>query len=246
MENTIKKLSEMVEYIKPLLPLANCHMVNFLTDKHFENSLPQDIKSEVTHMDIRHVNKIIYNYFGGKLVVDTCPNLLNFLNKAKYNGICTYTNYLSLEDLKKKVASWKCGELNVMKLEQIMASKKSHEVEIMTAIVGAMASRSSCSHVVDIGGGKGYLSSILALEYQFKVLSIDASQMKSMGAAKTAVKLEVSCLVDLQFDIHESVLGCIILCDKNNLINFIFSNTWYCIYFLHLLSSVGTIVSACP
>lgn len=192
MESTIQKLSEMVEYIKPLLPLANSHMVNFLTHKHFENSLPQDVKLEITRMDIRHVNRMIYKYFEGKAVMDSCPNLLNFLNKAKYNRIGTYVNYLSLEELKKKVVSWKCGELNLMKLKQIMASKKSHEVEIMTAIVGAMASRSCCTHVVDIGGGKGYLSSILALEYQLKVLSIDASHMNSIGAAKRAIKLEVS------------------------------------------------------
>lgn len=191
MESTIRKLNEMVEYIKPLLPLANCHMVNFLTDKHFDNAIPPDIKQEVVHIDVSNVNRIIYSHFGGKSVKDNCcPNLLNFLNKAKYNRVCTYNNYLSLEDLKKKVTTWMCGELNVMKLKQIMASKKSHEVEIMTAVAGAMVSRSGCSHVVDIGGGKGYLSSILALEYQLKVLSIDASQINSLGAAKRAVKLE--------------------------------------------------------
>lgn len=191
MESTIHKLTEMVEYIKPLLPLANCHMVNFLTDKHFENAIPPDIKQEIAHMDVRNVNQIIYNHFGGKTVMDNCcPNLLTFLNKAKCNKVDTYINYLSLEDLKKKVATWKCGELNLIKLNQMMTSKKSHEVEIMTAVAGAMASRSGCSHVVDIGGGKGYLSSVLALEYQLKVLSIDASQINSLGAAKRAVKLE--------------------------------------------------------
>lgn len=47
-------------------------------------------------------------------------------------------------------------------------------------------------HVVDIGGGKGYLSSLLAMEYKLKVLGVDSNCVNTHGAALRSLKLQVS------------------------------------------------------
>lgn len=46
-------------------------------------------------------------------------------------------------------------------------------------------------YVLDAGDGKGYVSSRLALQYNMKVLGIDASEVNTEGSQKRMKKLEV-------------------------------------------------------
>lgn len=72
-----------------------------------------------------------------------------------------------------------------------MTAKKLHEVEAMSEIVSRIAAATNASHVIDIGSGKGYLSSVLVLQHHFKVLGIDCNHVNTHGAADRTVKFEV-------------------------------------------------------
>lgn len=65
-------------------------------------------------------------------------------------------------------------------------------MNIVSAITNFLCRNSESSlTVVDIGGGKGYLSSLLAMEYKLKVIGVDSNQTNTHGAAKRDLKLKV-------------------------------------------------------
>jgi len=71
-----------------------------------------------------------------------------------------------------------------------MAAKKMHEVEIMAKFVADLSKYAGTEIIVDIGGGKGYLSSLLALAYNLNVLGIDSQSINSEGARNRTLKFE--------------------------------------------------------
>jgi 2-polyprenyl-3-methyl-5-hydroxy-6-metoxy-1,4-benzoquinol methylase len=122
------------------------------------------------------------------------PNFADFLDSARnmsLRGISAQGTVVSLSDLQAKLAAWGYEYQKSLHIEQFMTQKKIHEVEVMSQMVAALACISHASHVVDVGGGKGYLSSILALHHGLKVLGVDSSQVNTHGAAKRTQKLEV-------------------------------------------------------
>lgn len=74
------------------------------------------------------------------------------------------------------------------------------EVEILQVKVAADTVASICAsrasggnlYVVDAGGGKGYLSTHLALEYKIKVLGVDWNPDNSINAMNRSEKLGVT------------------------------------------------------
>jgi 2-polyprenyl-3-methyl-5-hydroxy-6-metoxy-1,4-benzoquinol methylase len=197
----IAKLEEIINYLKPLLPLANCHMVNFITKGMWETHIPDAIKKEVSPVKLEVLNKIFLHHAKGISVdelegefTENIPNFANFLESARnmcLRGISAQGIVTSLSDLQKILAGWGYECKGSLHMEQFMTLKKMHEVEIMSQMVAALAYISQASHVVDVGGGKGYLSSILALHHGLRVLGVDSSQVNTHGAAKRTQKLEV-------------------------------------------------------
>ncbi|PNF33506.1 hypothetical protein B7P43_G00556 [Cryptotermes secundus] len=195
----IARLEEIVKYLKPLLPLANCHMVNFITNGMWEIYVPDAIKKEFSSVKPEVFNTIFLHYakeismdkIKGEL--ESVPNFANFLESARnmcLRGISAQGIVVSLSDLQAKLAAWGYEYQESLHLEQFMTLKKVHEVEIMSQMVAALACISHASHVVDVGGGKGYLSSLLALHYGLRVLGVDSSHVNTHGAAKRTQKLE--------------------------------------------------------
>jgi 2-polyprenyl-3-methyl-5-hydroxy-6-metoxy-1,4-benzoquinol methylase len=197
----INRLEEIIKYLKPLLPLANCHMVNFITNEMWEIYVPGAIKKEVSSVKLDVFNKVFLHYAKGISVDElkgeltgSIPNFINFLDSARnmsLRGISVQRIVTSVSDLQKKLVEWGCEHQDSLHMEQFMTLNKMHEVEAMSQLVAALVRVSRASHVVDVGGGKGYLSSILALHYGFRVLGVDSSQVNTRGAAKRTQKLEV-------------------------------------------------------
>lgn len=196
----IARLEEITKYLKPLLPLANCHMVNFITNGMWEIYVPDAIKKEVSSVKLEVFNRIFLHHAKGNSVdemkgeLESVPNFANFLNSARnmcLRGISAQGIVLSLSDLQAKLAAWGYEYQESLHIEQFMTLKKVHEVEIMSQMVAALAYISHASHVVDVGGGKGYLSSVLALHHELRVLGVDSSQVNTHGAAKRTQKLKV-------------------------------------------------------
>lgn len=197
----IARLDEIIKYLKPLLPLANCHLVNFITSGMWEDHVPDTIKKEVSSVKMEVFNSVFLQHAKGIPVAElkgelaeSIPNFVNFLDNARnmyLRGTSAQGIVTSLSDLQKKLSGWGYEYEENVRIEQFMTQKKVHEVEITSQVVAALVNVSHASHVVDVGGGKGYLSSILALHHGLRVLGVDASQVNTCGAAKRTEKLEV-------------------------------------------------------
>lgn len=73
--------------------------------------------------------------------------------------------------------------------DEFMNSKKSHEVQSMSEVVAGLAQHCGVKQVIDVGSGKGYLSSFLSLQYGLRVYGIDSSSTNTHGAQERNRKL---------------------------------------------------------
>ncbi|KAM3587276.1 uncharacterized protein V6R79_000653 [Siganus canaliculatus] len=71
-----------------------------------------------------------------------------------------------------------------------MNLKKSHEVQSMSEVVACLALHCGVKQVIDVGSGKGYLSSFLSLQYGLQVFGIDSSTTNTHGAQERNRKLK--------------------------------------------------------
>ncbi|XP_015266938.1 PREDICTED: methyltransferase-like protein 25, partial [Gekko japonicus] len=77
-----------------------------------------------------------------------------------------------------------------MKTDDFMNNKKSHEVQLMSALVDGIAKYNGLNQVIDLGSGKGYLSSFLSMQCNLKVYGIDSSNTNTHGANERNRKLK--------------------------------------------------------
>nr|XP_033807715.1 methyltransferase-like protein 25 [Geotrypetes seraphini] len=118
-------------------------------------------------------------------------DLENFIDAAKkfslpYLGICTSLKQLIvvLRGVEEKKTDKK------VRTDEFMNSKKSHEVLVMSQLVDSLANYCGIKQVIDLGSGKGYLSSFLSLHYDLKVYGIDSSSINTSGATERNRKLK--------------------------------------------------------
>lgn len=182
-----QQLEHAINYLEQYIQLCNCHTVDFFTKSLFEKYFPKEIREEISKLG---PNEIVNQIFNAK-PCDKTPNLNNYLSKCKsfslYNQkeIC-----LSLEAFKAKLQNIGAEINEGLKLDVFMSEKKSHEVEVMSSIVASLKSISKCSHIIDVGDGKGYLSSMLALHFKIPVLGIDWSCANTNSASNRVAKLQ--------------------------------------------------------
>ncbi|XP_027761149.1 methyltransferase-like protein 25 isoform X2 [Empidonax traillii] len=99
-------------------------------------------------------------------------------------GVCT-----PLEDVLEALKGNSQGATGI-KPDEFMNNKKSHEVQVMSELVDSIANYCGIKQVIDIGSGKGYLSSFLSMQYNLKVYGIDSSNSNTNGACERNRKLK--------------------------------------------------------
>ncbi|XP_076776232.1 putative methyltransferase-like protein 25 isoform X2 [Arvicanthis niloticus] len=77
-----------------------------------------------------------------------------------------------------------------VKAIEFMNTKKSHEVQAMSELICSIADYCGLKQVIDVGSGKGYLSSFLSLKYGLNVYGIDSSNTNTHGAKERNRKLK--------------------------------------------------------
>uniref|UniRef100_A0A8C3WNU8 Methyltransferase like 25 n=1 Tax=Catagonus wagneri TaxID=51154 RepID=A0A8C3WNU8_9CETA len=77
-----------------------------------------------------------------------------------------------------------------VKPDEFMNLKKSHEVQAMSELISSVADYCGVKQIIDLGSGKGYLSSFLSLKYGLKVYGIDSSNTNTHGAEERNRKLK--------------------------------------------------------
>ncbi|KAM4881952.1 putative methyltransferase-like protein 25 isoform 2-T2 [Thomomys bottae] len=203
------KLQGLVKFLRDALPISNAHTVDFYTKSVWEELVGLSPDTVLTALrkstaqpehpspDARPLVEAerdagVTDF--PKMFCETSQKLLNveaFTVAAKYYsvqnlGICT-----PFEQLFKALQGNKphrIGE-NVKRIE-FMNMKKSHEVQAMSELIFSIADYYGIKQVIDLGSGKGYLSSFLSLKYGLKVYGVDSSNTNTHGAKERNRKLK--------------------------------------------------------
>ncbi|KAJ8928391.1 hypothetical protein NQ314_019056, partial [Rhamnusium bicolor] len=150
---------------------TNFHMVDYFSKEAYTKYIPENIQYEIKEIGEEEITNYIFTDDYRKL-----PNLLKFVEKSREFTLKNCPDVcLNINDFQGRLIEWGCEEFLRLKLEIFMTSKKSHEVDILSFISAAVRNIAGTSHIIDIGDGKGYLSSMLALHYKIPVLGVDAS-----------------------------------------------------------------------
>nr|XP_033324849.1 methyltransferase-like protein 25 [Megalopta genalis] len=177
-----KRFEEILDFINLYDKLINCHIVDFITDNLWKMCLPDGLRLELENDDIECIHWIeddrhpILNQFiklSRSLSLQSCSIEINSMDLANVLPIIYNLNKCKYKDVKS----------------EFMNAKKSHEVECLGNIVGAVAA-STRSLVIDAGAGKAYLSTFLAENHNVPVLAIDSSQSCCKGAVCRQRKLK--------------------------------------------------------
>lgn len=186
-KSKIKRLTDFLDFY---LKIANAHTVDFYT-KDVWNELvavpPETVISGILYPQAENTRE-------GKdgSVWDQSQKLNNVAaymgitrdHSLPNLGVCT-----PLDDLQQELWGDKQKEM-FLKTSTFMNTKKSHEVEVMSEIVACFAKYCNIQQVIDVGSGKGYLSSYLSMQYGLSVYGIDSSTTNTIGANERNRKLE--------------------------------------------------------
>ncbi|XP_044084254.1 methyltransferase-like protein 25 isoform X1 [Neovison vison] len=203
------KLQELLQFLRKALSISNAHTVDFYTESVWEQLIdlrPDTVlgvlrksvaEAEARPLEARLLAEAerqsgITNF--PKIFCETSQKLVSveaFALAVRYYsvqnlGICTPFEQLrtALQGSQKQ----RTGE-NV-KPDEFMNLKKSHEVQAMSELVSSIADYYGIKQVIDLGSGKGYLSSFLSLKYGLKVYGIDSSNTNTHGAEERNRKLK--------------------------------------------------------
>ncbi|KAF5926602.1 hypothetical protein HPG69_001231 [Diceros bicornis minor] len=203
------KLQGLLRFLREALSISSAHTVDFYTESVWEQLVdvpPETVLAvlgrSAAQMEARPSEARPLAEAEGesgitdfsKIFCETSQKLVSveaFALAAKYYsiqnlGICTPFEQLlvALQGNQKQ----RTGE-NV-KPDEFMNLKKSHEVEAMSELISSVADHCGIKQVIDLGSGKGYLSSFLSLKYGLKVYGIDSSSTNTHGAEERNRKLK--------------------------------------------------------
>lgn len=186
------KLNDLVKFVETHRRFLNNHIINIFTEDLWKKHIPKAIQEELHTSELRDDFVSIYHDIVNvdeypQDVSKKFPNTCSFLKSTKEISIKNDLRFITSLNNLENVFNFDAG--NKISLKGFGSEKKLHEVERMSQIISSLSKHMDTSHVLDIGGGKGYLSSLLALHYNLKVLGVDCSEITTTGAVKRSKKL---------------------------------------------------------
>ncbi|XP_061400017.1 probable methyltransferase-like protein 25 [Musca vetustissima] len=196
MPQICKRLDAILKLMEPYWPWVNCHMVNFITDKHWVNFVPKEIQQELQNPD--DIQQCIESVFWADQISDDTkfPETVAFIQTTQAHCLENFKEILLTKDDLTKCVLKLSTELaqHPISIKEFLSEKKKHEVEMTASLVNDLiqgtSTNGSNTVVVDAGDGKGYLSSRLALEYGYNVLGIDSNPSNTENALERNKKLK--------------------------------------------------------
>lgn len=207
-----------LEYLTPLLGMANAPMVSYITDNLWKKHVPMEIQQEIQiSSDIESAVNIFWTHLNEiqntEESADKFKHFRAFLSSNKQYQLDSHPDiWISPQRLKQILDS----QRNYLPMKGFMSHKKNHEVHsllkikmmknhshnvyisvqvhIVADVIACMCAPSinqNALGVIEAGDGKGYLSTQLSLEYSVKVLGLDCNPVNTIGALLRSEKLEV-------------------------------------------------------
>ncbi|KAJ6835908.1 protein RRNAD1 isoform X1 [Iris pallida] len=161
---TLEWMNAIADFLRPFKPLIDAHVVNFFKDRLWELVDEQwldCLKLEPVENLINIPSGLVQDYWPASLqeFVLTLRSLALPREQKLPHSIMPDMRVTPLGSV----------------LSQGMNLKKKHEVEVLAAVVNAIALDVGTGTVIDVGSGQGYLAQALSFEYQLSVIAIDAS-----------------------------------------------------------------------
>ncbi|XP_069714463.1 probable methyltransferase-like protein 25 isoform X1 [Phaenicophaeus curvirostris] len=193
-------------FVSRALPLCRAHTVEFYTRGLWERLVaarPEAVLQALSAAGPMALGRPLAEAAGAAALLrddDTfsnvfCENSKKLINihlfalAAKYYSLSNLGVCTPLEDI---LEAWRGDNQGTtgIKTDEFMNNKKSHEVQVMSELVDKIANYCGIKQVIDIGSGKGYLSSYLSMQYNLKVYGIDSSNSNTSGAHERNRKLK--------------------------------------------------------
>ncbi|XP_050791431.1 probable methyltransferase-like protein 25 isoform X2 [Gopherus flavomarginatus] len=207
-ETVASRLRAVAQFLRRALPLCQAHTVEFYTRGLWEQLValsPETVLEALSGAGLlrqqqRPLEEAASTARPGlwdncKFSNVFCENSQKLVNVQFFALAAKYHSLPSLEvctplDQMLGALSGKQHERCEIKTEKFMNDKKSHEVEMMSKLIDSIANFCGIKQVIDLGSGKGYLSSFLSMQYNLKVYGIDSSNTNTYGANERNRKLK--------------------------------------------------------
>lgn len=199
--SSILKLQSNIDRIITFLEprdFINCHMVSYICDDLWKKFIPEGIRNEVkTTEDVESAIKLFFhqNDYSSPELIAKHQHLYKHIQHTKsfYLENLSDKLYITADELQdefKKMNIEHSGGINSLSIREFMKEKKNHEVEVISGIIAKLSKSHGKDHlIIDLGDGKGYLSSRLSLEYKLKVIGVDGNDSNTKEAVKRNEKL---------------------------------------------------------
>lgn len=187
-ERVYDKINSTRKFLSPLLPLANCHMVEFLTQNHWEKLIPKDLRNYLEKCELNDAVSEFWKY-AEEEVLDCHQPLSKWIHNARSHYNSVNNEYcISKKHLEELIISFGGKIKSQVKITEFMTSKKSYEVQTISNLIASLSEVLHTTHCVEAGGGKGNLSMVLSLSYNIKSLTIDCD-CKTIENAEKRIKI---------------------------------------------------------
>ncbi|XP_060101125.1 probable methyltransferase-like protein 25 [Heteronotia binoei] len=201
------RVQVVAQFVRRVLPLCQAHTVEFFTRGLWEKLVTLPPETVLEALSGERLQRLLEEPPPQRTLEEAadgcdfsnifCENSQKLVNvhafalAAKYYSMPNLGVCISLEDMLKALNSQQQPRSDVeMKTDDFMNNKKSHEVLLMSTLVDAIAKYNGLNQVIDLGSGKGYLSSFLSMQYNLKVYGIDSSNTNTHGANERNKKLK--------------------------------------------------------
>jgi len=132
------KLDEMFDFLTEHKHLLNCHMVEFITEDHFDKLVPDFLKRELLSLD-DHLLCLLPRSDPQDFSVEKFPKLNTFLNCLQSKTLDFLTDHKFSALITEFYGECETVKLDNLKINSFMGVKKSHEVEKMASVVNYLA-----------------------------------------------------------------------------------------------------------
>ncbi|XP_070785256.1 probable methyltransferase-like protein 25 [Enoplosus armatus] len=195
-----RQIDEVKRFLSITLSIANAHTVEFYTHDVWNRFIavpPQEVLSTISSScndqqrepepKAEEQSRTTFGFCNvTNRLVDTCE----LLQAAKAHSLPGLGVSMSRDELLQTFRENREEIGAELEPDEFMNSKKSHEVQSMSEVVACLAQRCGVKQVIDVGSGKGYLSSFLSLQYSLRVYGIDSSTTNTHGAQERNRKLK--------------------------------------------------------
>uniref|UniRef100_A0A8C5EDK1 Methyltransferase domain-containing protein n=1 Tax=Gouania willdenowi TaxID=441366 RepID=A0A8C5EDK1_GOUWI len=188
------RINEVRRFLSVTLNIANAHTVEFYTHDVWERFIalpPAEVLSAVA-AGAGELGTTFGFCPDTKRLVDVCE-LLRAAQDHTLPGLGVFLKrdelLQELRGMGMKLRSAVAQTGSALEPDEFMNSKKSHEVQSMSEVVACLAQHCRVKQVIDVGSGKGYLSSFLSLQHGLQVYGVDSSSTNTHGAQERNRKL---------------------------------------------------------